>query len=258
MNTANPTTVTTTTSRIHPLVATAAVAVTVFSLAGIAALTGILPMGKANTPPAPTQLTAAPADAVPPAPTFSTPQAAPVVVEPQPVTKTAEPVRVQPTVKPAAKPASKPLAKAPSSTTPTPAPVTEITQAPAMPLPPAVTTPPAPPPCLNCGVVDNFREFAQQGEGSGLGAVAGGVIGGILGNQVGGGKGRKVATVLGAAGGAYAGHQVEKSQRQTTRYEISVRMNDGTLRTITQDSVPAWRIGDRVRMENGALVRNDY
>ncbi len=110
---------------------------------------------------------------------------------------------------------------------------------------------------MNCGVVDNVREFVQEGEGSGLGAVAGGVIGGILGNQVGGGTGKKVATVLGAAGGAYAGHQVEKSQKKTTRYEISVRLNDGSTRTLTQDTVPAWRIGDRVRLENGVLVRND-
>jgi outer membrane lipoprotein SlyB len=105
--------------------------------------------------------------------------------------------------------------------------------------------------------VDNVREFAQEGEGTGLGAVAGGVIGGLLGNQVGGGSGKKVATVLGAAGGAYAGHQVEKSQKKTTRYEISVRMNDGSIRKLTQDTVPAWRIGEHVRVENDGLVRDN-
>ena len=256
MNTANASSTATTASRIHPLVATAAVAVTLFSVAGIAALTGILPMSKANAPAAPTQVSAAPTDAVPPAPTFSAPQATPIAQEPQSVVKTAEPVPVKPVAKPAAKPASKPMAKAPP-VTPDPAPAMEVTQTTAASIPPTVTTPPAPPPCMSCGVVDNVREFAQEGEGSGLGAIAGGVIGGILGNQVGGGTGKKVATVLGAAGGAYAGHQVEKSQKKTTRYEISVRLNDGSIRTVTQDTVPAWRIGDRVRLENGGLVRND-
>jgi outer membrane lipoprotein SlyB len=125
---------------------------------------------------------------------------------------------------------------------------------------PTIAAPPAAIPapiCFNCGTIDNVREVTQAGEGSGLGAVVGGVLGGLLGNQVGGGSGNKIATVLGAAGGAYAGHQVEKSRKETKRYEISVRMEDGTLRSVTQDSVPAWRIGDRVKLDNGRLVSHE-
>jgi outer membrane lipoprotein SlyB len=110
--------------------------------------------------------------------------------------------------------------------------------------------------CSNCGVIGNIREISQPGEGTGLGAVAGGVIGAIVGNQIGGGSGQKIATVAGAAGGAYAGHQIEKSQRKTTRYEVLVRMNDGTTRTVMMDMVPGWQIGERVRIENGTLVRD--
>ena len=46
------------------------------------------------------------------------------------------------------------------------------------------------------------------------GTVLGGVAGGLLGSQIGGGSGKKVATVIGAAGGAYAGNQVQKGMQQ--------------------------------------------
>ena len=45
--------------------------------------------------------------------------------------------------------------------------------------------------------------------GTGVGAVAGG----LLGNQVGGGKGKTLATVAGAVGGGYAGNQIQKSHQ---------------------------------------------
>ena len=48
--------------------------------------------------------------------------------------------------------------------------------------------------------------------GTALGAVAGG----LLGNQVGGGSGKKVATVAGAAGGAFAGRKIQENQQNKT------------------------------------------
>lgn len=66
------------------------------------------------------------------------------------------------------------------------------------------------------------------------GMAIGGVVGGVLGNQVGHGNGRAAATVVGAAGGAYAGHAIEKSQRRYTAYVMSIRMNDGSIRTLEQ------------------------
>lgn len=242
-------------TRLHPLVATAAVAVTVLSLTGVAALTGVLPFGKSAAPGgemAAAPAVVAPVAAVPPAPT---PVAPPAASEPQVVEKIVEKIVYveKPAPKPASKPAPRPVAKAPAPavdavTPPPPAPVAAA---------PAVSAPPPPLPCLSCGVVSNVREVTQPGDASGLGAVAGGVVGGIVGNQIGKGGGNKVATVLGAAGGAYAGHQIEKSQKKTTRYEIDVRMNDGSQRTLAQDTVPAWRIGDRVRVENNGLVADN-
>lgn len=46
------------------------------------------------------------------------------------------------------------------------------------------------------------------------GTAIGAVAGGLLGSQIGGGKGRTVATVAGAAAGGYAGHQVQKGMQE--------------------------------------------
>lgn len=112
----------------------------------------------------------------------------------------------------------------------------------------------AAPVCTSCGVVASVNAVAQQGEGSGLGAVAGGVVGGLLGNQVGGGSGKKIATVAGVAGGAYAGHQVEKNMKSSTRYDVTVKMDDGSTRTFSYESQPNFQVGSKVRVVNGALT----
>jgi outer membrane lipoprotein SlyB len=95
----------------------------------------------------------------------------------------------------------------------------------------------------------------KPGEASGGGAVIGGVLGGVLGHQVGGGRGKDVATVAGALGGAYAGHQIEKSKSRSLTWEVRVKLEDGTHRTMRYEAEPAFRVGDRVRIENGLLVR---
>ena len=105
--------------------------------------------------------------------------------------------------------------------------------------------------CETCGTVEGVREVQRKGEANGVGAVAGGVIGGLLGNQVGSGNGRKAMTVVGAVGGGFAGHEIEKRVRAETVYEVRVRMDDGRLRTLTQKSAP--QPGARVRVEGGTL-----
>jgi outer membrane lipoprotein SlyB len=105
--------------------------------------------------------------------------------------------------------------------------------------------------CDNCGVVEGVRAFQRKGEGSGMGAVAGGVLGGVLGNQVGKGNGRTAMTVLGAVGGGFAGNEVEKRMKAETLYEVRVRMDDGSLRTLTQKAAPT--PGARVVVEGSTL-----
>ena len=115
---------------------------------------------------------------------------------------------------------------------------------------------PASPVCADCGKVTTVQMVEQEGEGTGLGAVAGGVVGGVLGNQIGRGTGRKIATVAGAAGGAYVGHQAEKSMKSTKRWDVAVRMESGDTRTFSFDHEPMVRVGDYVRVRDGKLALN--
>jgi outer membrane lipoprotein SlyB len=110
----------------------------------------------------------------------------------------------------------------------------------------------AAPACATCGVVESVAPFKQKGEGSGVGAVAGGVLGGVVGHQVGGGNGRKAMTVLGAIGGGLAGNEIEKRQRSTTLYSVKVRMEDGSLRSVTQQTAPT--VGEKVTVD-GSQIR---
>ena len=112
----------------------------------------------------------------------------------------------------------------------------------------------APLPCTDCGMIESIRLSEVKGQGSGLGAVAGGVAGGLIGNQIGHGTGRTVATIAGAAGGAYAGHTIEKNVKKHTVYRVTLRMDDGSLRTVSQQEAPAYAVGDRVRLSNGRIT----
>lgn len=112
--------------------------------------------------------------------------------------------------------------------------------------------------CANCGVVESAVAVQRAGQvngigntGIGVGAVAGGLVGGLLGNQVGGGSGKTAATVLGAAGGAYAGHAIEKNTKKVTVYQMRIRMNDGTIRTVEQGSAIA--AGSRVVVDGNSV-----
>lgn len=203
------------TKKINPLIALAAVSVTLFSLVGIAVMTGVMPSSLSKS--SDTALEAA----------------APKAPE-----KQAAKAGTDATAAPKA-PAKTAAAKAPAQTasaTPRPEPAK------------------AAPVCGNCGVVASVDTVKLQGEGSGLGAVAGGVVGGLLGNQVGGGSGKKIATVAGAAGGAYAGHQAEKHLKSTVRYDVTVKMDDGSTQTFSYDSQPAFQAGSKVRVVNGTLT----
>ncbi|HIJ86802.1 MAG TPA: glycine zipper 2TM domain-containing protein [Desulfuromonadales bacterium] len=101
------------------------------------------------------------------------------------------------------------------------------------------------------------------------GTVIGGVVGAVLGNQIGGGRGKTVATIAGGAGGAYAGNKVQDGLQEsdvvtTTRrdcktvydkakkvvgYDVTYRLKDkeGVVRT-------SFRPGSTLPVENGMVV----
>ena len=108
--------------------------------------------------------------------------------------------------------------------------------------------------CLRCGVVESIRSVEVKGQGSGVGAVAGGVAGAVVGSQFGRGNGRTALGVLGAAGGAYAGHEIEKNLNKSTLWRVTVRMEDGASRTLSQRAQPSFAVGEKVKVINGALI----
>lgn len=118
-----------------------------------------------------------------------------------------------------------------------------------------------------CESVPVTRQAQTRDPHSILGTAAGAVIGGVVGNQIGGGNGRKIATVAGVLGGGYAGREIQRNiesgqtvttteqrcqtvtdtQQQTVGYDV-VWHHDGITRTARLDSVPE---GDRVLLEEG-------
>lgn len=94
------------------------------------------------------------------------------------------------------------------------------------------------------------------GSSIGLGTLAGAVIGGVVGSQVGSGTGTTVATIVGATGGAYVGHEIENRRPANSEAErITVRMEDGYYQTLMVGTRSGYRVGDKVRIENGVMHR---
>jgi outer membrane lipoprotein SlyB len=212
----------TSTSRLHPLLTAAAISVTVFSAVGVAAIAGLIPHSKGETKEA-TPVAAIEAPAAQPAP----------VAAPKPVKKHV--VRH----------------------TPAPAPTMAYNDA-AVPPPPPVARPPrtveAPKPVRApgaYGVVESVREVEVKGDAKGVGAVGGGVAGAVIGHNI--GDHNKLVTLLGAAGGALLGNQIEKQARTSKQWEMTVRYEDGSTQSFQSKDQPSWHQGDHVRYYQGAL-----
>lgn len=215
--------------RIHPLVAGAAVAVILASATGIAAITGILPTSRAVTAP----------------PTQAVPAAAPVVSAP--VTSPQPYVEQRATQESAARPRvhhhrSASVEQAPRYAN------NDTYQSQAQPAPRPVAVDP------NAGEVVAVNAVQEPEPTTGLGAVGGAVAGGLLGNQVGGGRGRVLATIAGAVGGGLAGNGIEHAVRKSTSYQVQVRMQDGSYRNFTYSAQPQVQVGERVRVSGDSLA----
>ena len=108
--------------------------------------------------------------------------------------------------------------------------------------------------CGNCGVVEAINVVEVKGKGSYVGKIAGGVLGAVIGSQIGKGRGTTAAEIAGAVGGAVVGNEIEKRVRKTKHYEVTTRLLGGGSQTISYETEPLFRVGDKVRVENGTLV----
>lgn len=106
----------------------------------------------------------------------------------------------------------------------------------------------------DCGKVVSIDTVKQKGKGGAVGMIAGGVVGGLLGHQIGAGNGKTLATVAGAAGGAYAGNEVQKKVSEKTVQVVKVKMDSDQIRTFRFSKAPVVK-GDRVHLVDNRLVR---
>ncbi|MDD5030405.1 MAG: glycine zipper 2TM domain-containing protein [Rhodoferax sp.] len=111
------------------------------------------------------------------------------------------------------------------------------------------------PDCATCGKVTAVNLVEKAGESNAVGLIAGGVAGAVLGRQVGGGFGKDLATIAGAAGGAYAGKKVQENMNTKQVWQVSVKYPDGHSATFDFAGDPGLKAGDAVRNSDNTVVR---
>ncbi len=110
--------------------------------------------------------------------------------------------------------------------------------------------------CADCGKVVAISVTEKEGEGSAVGMVAGGVAGALLGHQLGGGVGKDLATIAGAAGGAYAGKVIEGKVKTHKVWHVSVQYANGNKHSFAFDKDPGFAVGEAVKNSGDSIVRN--
>ncbi|MEO7495510.1 MAG: glycine zipper 2TM domain-containing protein [Massilia sp.] len=110
--------------------------------------------------------------------------------------------------------------------------------------------------CTNCATIEAVNPIEVNGDGSYLGTIGGGVVGALIGSQIGDGNGRTAAQVAGAAAGAYAGRNIERNAKRTHHYEVVLRFPNGGTQTLDYPNDPGFRVGEKVKLNNGVLTRD--
>ena len=109
--------------------------------------------------------------------------------------------------------------------------------------------------CADCGKVLGIVMGEKKGKGGAIGTIGGGVAGALLGHQIGGGTGKDITTIAGAAGGAYAGYKAEEKLRSSKIWTVTVGMDSGEQRVIEFDHDPGLASGDLVRVSGNSVTR---
>lgn len=111
---------------------------------------------------------------------------------------------------------------------------------------------------VRLGTIESVRAVkiqADNGQPSGLGALGGGALGAIAASSIGGGRGALLTGIAGGLGGAVAGNAIEGGIAKRNGLEITVRLDNGDIRAITQEATPEiFRAGERVRLVSGGGV----
>lgn len=90
---------------------------------------------------------------------------------------------------------------------------------------------------VSYGKIVSIREVKikeQSATSKILGAGGGGAIGGIAASTIGNGKGKTLATVVGAIGGAIIGNNISEAVSTEKAYEIEVKRDNGYTFVVVQ------------------------
>jgi len=105
------------------------------------------------------------------------------------------------------------------------------------------------------GTVETVRAVkisTNNGQSSGLGAVGGAAVGAVAGSAIGSGRGSLLTGIVGGIAGAVAGNAIENGVAVRDGLEITVRLDNGDIRAITQENTgETFQAGDRVRLLSG-------
>lgn len=101
---------------------------------------------------------------------------------------------------------------------------------------------------VRMGTVESVRNVAIANQDTGVGTVGGAALGGLAGSQVGHGGGSAAVGILGAIAGGVIGNRIENQANTRPGLEITVRLDGGELRAVTQLADEPFRPGDRVRL----------
>jgi outer membrane lipoprotein SlyB len=85
--------------------------------------------------------------------------------------------------------------------------------------------------CANCGTVEAIRAL-----------------------EVARSAARDDAVLRAVTGGSAPVHEAEKNTKAYQVYRVTVRMDDGSFRTVSQALPPSFVVGDKVRVQQGGLL----
>jgi outer membrane lipoprotein SlyB len=103
--------------------------------------------------------------------------------------------------------------------------------------------------CDRCGTVESINQVTGKDQWTPLGSVpSSSDLGptGVAVYQIGKGFSNQGQVFIGAAGGG--SYQTRANQRNVTRWEIVVKMDDGSSRSVVQNYEPLFVAGDRVHV----------
>jgi outer membrane lipoprotein SlyB len=109
---------------------------------------------------------------------------------------------------------------------------------------------------VKTGVVESVRSVKLEGTKSPVGTIAGGTVGGVAGSSVGGGRGSAIMAILGAVAGGLLGSAAEEGITRKDAFEITVKLDGGSMVAVVQEADEVFKAGDKVRLvENGETTR---